>query len=446
MFNNLLKKAGAITMAMAMAGCMLPTAAFAAQGETPGQTDSSATNGTHGKRQNATNDIGDSDTIDVNKKGSLHIYKYDTTSAKAAGDWTEGDIKATGQEDSAVSNKLQDYAIKGVEFSYLKVGNIETYTETDAETPADSKVVVVYEIPDALAAILKLDTQHEYDKTNHPTGYYDMSKSTVANKCTEAGVHHYTSTQINDALSGDNGILKTNNVAAKNALEKYMADSNTKTAMPLTSATGETSASNLPLGLYLIVETKVPEEVTTTVNPWFVTLPFTNTSKQTAAAVDDNGVSTTSNVSTAHKDNGNDSTDNNGGDYWLYDFYGYPKNQTGNPTLDKSVRNAYTTESVTKDATKDGTTGDSVSHGRMNDSTVFNGSANYNGTNASTSLLVFNPTDGEHTADSDAAAYVANRGGYTKGDNKTAGASGAAYSQDFAYRDTTTASQGDLLD
>ena len=77
----------------------------------------------------------------------------------------------------------------------------------------------------------------------------------------------------------------------------------------------------LPLGLYLIVETEVPEEVTVTVAPWLVSLPFTNISdsEQTAQDEDTNTISET----------------------WLYDATCYPKDQTGNPTLDKMVRNAY---------------------------------------------------------------------------------------------------------
>lgn len=75
--------------------------------------------------------------------------------------------------------------------------------------------------------------------------------------------------------------------------------------MAETNASGVTSKDKLPLGLYLIVETKVPEDVTYTTNPWFVQLP---------------------------------STDSNGDD-WFYDVVCYPKNETGYPTLDKRVRN-----------------------------------------------------------------------------------------------------------
>ena len=85
------------------------------------------------------------------------------------------------------------------------------------------------------------------------------------------------------------------------------------TAMDETNANGVTSKDKLPLGLYLIVETKAPENVTYTTNPWFVQLP---------------------------------STDSNGDD-WFYDVICYPKNETGNPTLDKRVRNNPDQDNVT---------------------------------------------------------------------------------------------------
>lgn len=73
--------------------------------------------------------------------------------------------------------------------------------------------------------------------------------------------------------------------------------------MPLTDTNGKTKAENLELGLYLVVETKVPEMVTSTCNPFFVCLPMTSS-----------------------------------GGSWIYDVTVYPKNLTGNPTLDKTLR------------------------------------------------------------------------------------------------------------
>ena len=69
--------------------------------------------------------------------------------------------------------------------------------------------------------------------------------------------------------------------------------------MTLTDQFGYTYADKLQTGLYLIVETKVPEQVTATCNPWLVSLPFTN--------------------------EGGDWNDEKGGEKWLYDAVCYPK-------------------------------------------------------------------------------------------------------------------------
>ena len=111
---------------------------------------------------------------------------------------------------------------------------------------------------------------------------------------------YFTSQIINDKLAS----ALEDNTASKDKLEDYMKTNN-GTAMDLTDAQGVTKKDKLPLGLYLIVETKVPEDVTYTTNPWFVQLPSTDSE----------------------------------GDDWFYDVVCYPKNETGIPTLDKRVRN-----------------------------------------------------------------------------------------------------------
>lgn len=355
-------------------------------------------------------DLTNADIIDTSKTGSITVHKYDITSAEAAGAYTQGQYKATGQADSRVENALSKFAIQGVQFTYLKVGNIEQYSNTKAD---GSDIKLVYEIPTALAEILKLP---EGDATV-------MTGDGIANPCTNAGVLHYTSTQIDDAL---NAILTADDVAAKNALESYLIDykeqnkdsddvQTADTGVIETDANGLASKDGLPLGLYLMVETKVPEQVTSTVNPWFLTLPFTNTT------ADDN-------AETGHADDG--VTDKVGGEKWLYDYVAYPKNQTGNPTIDKAVRNAYSSDAAHK-----------------NDKVTTTEGANYSGANDSTSLVVYNKdTNADNKADTSDSAYVANRGGYTGEGNNTAGKDGKGYSNDFKYDDTTTASEGDLLD
>ena len=118
---------------------------------------------------------------------------------------------------------------------------------------------------------------------------------------TEGGVNYFTSDTLNSKLSA---ALAANATTVKNALEA--AVKNGGVAMTETDTTGHTSASNMEQGLYLVVETRVPEMVTSTCNPFFVSLPMTT--------ID--------------------------GSEWLYDLTVYPKNQTGNPTLDKTVREA----------------------------------------------------------------------------------------------------------
>ena len=113
------------------------------------------------------------------------------------------------------------------------------------------------------------------------------------------GINYFTSDMLNNKLAA---ALTANTTTVKNTLET--AVKNGGVAMIETDATGHTSASDMEQGLYLVVETRVPENVTSTCNPFFVSLPMTT--------ID--------------------------GTAWNYDVTVYPKNQTGNPTLDKTVR------------------------------------------------------------------------------------------------------------
>lgn len=372
------------------------------------------------------NDLNSADIIDGSKTGSVAIYKYDITATEAAGDYKAGTYKATGESDSRVEEAMRDYGVEGVQFSYLRVGDVETHSINNG---TDTSIELVYEIPTALAEILGLGA----------TDAVNMTSSKEAKPCDHTGVYHYTSQQISDAMAA---ILAADNVSAKNALEDYLYDHGTLDStmdqqvksdvvnMAKTDENGYTYADNLELGLYLFVETEVPENVVDTTNPWFVQLPFTNTSAQESEDGVTYDVNGTHNGDGATNSQDADGTDANvsGGEQWLYDMTCYPKNQTGNPTLDKSVRNAY---SNTSEADKNG---------------AVNAGDDYVSENTSESLVVYNDdTNAENKEDTDDAAYVANRGGYTS-DGITAGAEGAGYSTDFAYGDTTTASEGDVLD
>mgnify|MGYP002546032218 CR=1 FL=1 len=184
-----------------------------------------------------------SDVIDTSRTASLTIHKYDMTAAQKGGvDLSQ--FTATGKQDAKAEEALKKYPIKGVEFSYLRVGDVEQQSEA-------GKVQMIYELPDALQKILGLADS-------------DAAK-------TEGGKDYFTSQIINDKLAS----ALEDNTASKDKLEDYMKTNN-GTAMDLTDAQGVTKKDKLPLGLYLIVETKVPEDVTYTTNPWFVQLPSTD--------------------------------------------------------------------------------------------------------------------------------------------------------------------------
>ena len=217
-------------------------------------------------------------TIDPAKKASLSIYKYDITAAGNDGTWDAESYVSTGLHDDAVIDKLSKYAIQGVEFTYLRVADIAMNNEL---VDGQRQVGVLYGFDGADTVLSAIGVTAA-----------DAHKS-------ENGKNYYTSDLLNNKLSAS---LTANATTTKNALET--AAKNGGAAMTETDAAGHTSAENLEQGLYLVVETRVPENVTSTCNPFFVSLPMTT--------VD--------------------------GAAWNYDVTVYPKNQTGNPTLDKTVR------------------------------------------------------------------------------------------------------------
>ena len=222
-------------------------------------------------------------TIDTNKKASLSIYKYDITTVGKDGAWDAESYVSTGLHDDAVIDKLSKYAIQGVEFTYLRVADIAMNNEL---VESQRQVGVLY----------------GFDGSERSNAILSAIGLTGADAHkTENGVNYFTSDMLNNKLSA---ALTANATTVKNALEA--AVKNGGVAMPETDATGHTSASDMEQGLYLVVETRVPENVTSTCNPFFVSLPMTT--------VD--------------------------GAAWNYGVTVYPKNQTGNPTLDKTVREA----------------------------------------------------------------------------------------------------------
>ena len=219
-------------------------------------------------------------TIDPGKKASLSVYKYDITKAGNDGAWDAESYVSTGLHDDAVIDKLSKYAIQGVEFTYLRIADITMNNEL---ADGQRQVGVLY----------------GFDSSDRSTTVLSAIGLTGADAHkTEGGVNYYTSDALNNKLSA---VLTANATTVKNALEA--AVKNGGVAMTETDTAGHTFADQMEQGLYLVVETRVPENVTSTCSPFFVSLPMTT--------ID--------------------------GAAWNYDVTVYPKNQTGNPTLDKTV-------------------------------------------------------------------------------------------------------------
>ena len=255
-------------------------------------------------------------TINEAAKGSLTLYKYDLTNAEKDGVWDSSYV-STGVYDESVNKTLGEavragddnnqsdlgngeasygYAVKGVEFTYLKVAEIVQFTESERDGITYNHVEVLYGIDKTIGAdLLNALGLQGGDKRYTNADQLDENK------------YFYQSDVLIDALAL---ALETNSTSVKNALESYIA-ANGGTAMPLTDAYGKSEAKDLELGLYLVVETKVPEMVTSTCNPFFVSIPMTSV-------------------------DGTNATD--GGTRWIYDITIYPKNSTGIPTLEKTLR------------------------------------------------------------------------------------------------------------
>ena len=256
-------------------------------------------------------------TIDTSRKGSFTIFKYDLTNAEKDGVWDSSYVSTGVYDENGVNNILggsvrdgdtdnksdlgnggtsYGYAIAGVEFSYLKIADIVQFSESTADGRTDNHVEVLYAIDkvkgaDFLAALGLANGAKRYGNADQ----LDASK------------YFYQSDVLIAALAAG---LEANSTTVKNALEAYMA-ANGGVKMAPTDSYGKTQATELDLGLYLVVETAVPEMVVSTTNPFLVSVPMTSV---------------------------NGSNANDGGTRWIYDITLYPKNLTGIPSLEKTLR------------------------------------------------------------------------------------------------------------
>ena len=219
--------------------------------------------------------------IDTDRKASVSLYKYDFTSAHADGVLGDNTYISTGYADENVENTLMPYAIEGVVFSYAKIADLAVHAETK---DGEHQNMLLYKLPGG-------------DKTTALINCLDLTSEDAYK--TDRGDLYFTSDTLIDALSDH---LNTAESQTKNALEAFIRQNGT--SMPETDGTGHTSAAELEQGLYLFVETQVPETVSNTTAPFLLSLPMTS--------ID--------------------------GMNWNYDVTVYPKNERTAPTLEKTLR------------------------------------------------------------------------------------------------------------
>ena len=263
-------------------------------------------------------------TINVDAECSLTIWKFDWTNAVKDGVWNEDSFVSTGWRESYVEEVLGNtvrkgdsngnpdntlgngqnsngYAIKGVGFSIANVATITTFTESENDQHPDynlTKVLYAFnkaETADLLKAIGLGDGKDRYENADY-----------LDNNC-----WFYESDVLNKALAAS---LAENSTTVKNALEAFMVANPNRVFMPQTDNNGKSIQRNLSVGLYLVVEDIVPEMVTSTTNPFFISLPMTTVSGDANSASPE------------------------GGHFWNYDVVVYPKQDTGIPTLTKEIR------------------------------------------------------------------------------------------------------------
>ena len=250
--------------------------------------------------------------IDTTRTGSINIYKYDLTNAEKDGVWNSSYVSTGIRDENGVETILGNpervshlnengdaygYALKGVEFSAIKVGDIKLYSKSEDN---EEHVELLYGIApnaqnNAFLATIGVSADDRY---------------VAADEQIDGVTFYYFQSDV--LINGLKTALENNATDTKNALENYVVTGGGQ-KLAATDAYGHTGADNVPLGLYLFVETKVPEMVTETTAPFLVSVPMTSV-------------------------NGTNASD--GGTRWIYDVTLYPKNLTGIPSLEKTLREA----------------------------------------------------------------------------------------------------------
>lgn len=165
--------------------------------------------------------------INEARKGSLTIFKYDMTGSEKDGVWDSSYVSTGVSDESGVNDIMKNYALEGVEFSYVKVADIVQFSESGTSGDTASHAEMLYGI----------------DKTKGADFLKALGLENGAQRYTNADAldsdkYFYQSDVLIHALST---ALATNSTVVKNAMEQYIAAIG-GTAMPLTDSYGKTKA------------------------------------------------------------------------------------------------------------------------------------------------------------------------------------------------------------
>ncbi|MBQ8910282.1 MAG: SpaH/EbpB family LPXTG-anchored major pilin, partial [Oscillospiraceae bacterium] len=263
--------------------------------------------------------------VDYDADCSLTIYAFNWTDAYKDGVVDENTFTSSGWQDTVVedtfinatpvggspeqvlgnSQTSNGYAVKGAEFTILNLATPLRYNEVVDEVDAPyflNYQIFMFEKPKAADFLKAIGLADGAGQCEMPADIDTIKEQ----------YYLYTSDTIIDALAQ---ALENNATEVKDALEAYI-NNNGGIKMDLTDEDGRTSTDELNVGLYLVVETAVPETVTATTNPFLISLPMTTVNNNTEGTAPE------------------------GGHEWNYDVTVYPKNTSGIPTLEKTVREA----------------------------------------------------------------------------------------------------------
>lgn len=176
--------------------------------------------------------------IDYSVKGSVTLYKYNGNPLEGLDEYsTQAEMEA------AVNAAAGDLvAMEGIEFSYLKIGEVKQYTKVE-----DGKNIVKigYTVDSATKTFLGLEAT-DVDITINSIDYY-------------------TTTTL------DNKLTAKTQATAEAFMKSKSAD-----VMPKTTNTGKTEVTGMDLGLYLFVETGFPATTVSITKPFLVSVPMTD--------------------------------------------------------------------------------------------------------------------------------------------------------------------------